>query len=270
MKAIGLQRDITDKFYTLPKIAAKCIKYIKKFIKINKKDLIIEPSAGNGVFIPFIKKLSNNYLFYDLKPANKEIIKQNYLNLNINKSTHKIHIIGNPPFGRRSSLAIKFIKKSCNFCDTISFILPKSFKKNSMQKTIPLNFHLLFQVDLPINSFTINSNLYNVPCIFQIWIKKNYERKKEIKLISKYFNFVKKNENPDIAIRRVGVNAGKLYTDISNINPNSHYFLKIKKNKNKIIKLFKDNKYNNFNNTVGPLSISKQELIKHYNNIIII
>ena len=266
MKVIGLQRDITDKFYTSPKIAAKCFKYIKKFVKINKKDLIIEPSAGNGVFIPLIKKVSNNYLFYDIKPENKEIIKQNYLKLNIKKTTQKIHIIGNPPFGRRSSLAIKFIKKSCEFCDTISFILPKSFKKNSMQKTIPLNFHLLFQVDLPINSFIINGNSCNVPCVFQIWTKKNYERKKEIKLISKYFNFVKKTENPDVAIRRVGVNAGKLYTDISNRNPNSHYFLKIKKNKSKVIKLLKDNKYNNFNNTVGPLSISKPELIKHYNH----
>ena len=114
-KVIGLKRDITDKFYTLHKIAAKCIKYIKKNIKINKKDLIIEPSAVNGVFIPLIKKLSKNYLFYDIKPDNKEIIKQNYLKLNTKKlffDNHKIYIIGNPPFGRRSSLAIKFIKKS--------------------------------------------------------------------------------------------------------------------------------------------------------------
>jgi predicted RNA methylase len=207
-KTIGLKRNIIDKFYTSPKIAAKCVEYIKRFLTIKKTDLIIEPSAGNGVFIPLIKKLSNNYLFYDIKPDYKKIIKQNYLRLNIKKTTQKIHVIGNPPFGRRSSLAIKFIKKSCEFCDTFSFILPKSFKKNSMQKTIPLNFHLLFQIDLPYNSFTINSNSYHVPCVFQIWVKKNYERKKQEKIISKYFNFVKKNENPDVAIRRVGINAG--------------------------------------------------------------
>lgn len=268
---IGLKRDIIDKFYTSPKIARTYFKYIKKNININKKDLIIEPSAGNGVFIPLIKKISDNHLFYDIKPDNKEIIKQNYLKLNTKKllaTNNKIHIIGNPPFGRQSSLAIKFIKKSCEFCNTISFILPKSFKKISMQNKIPLNFHLIFQKDLPYNSFIINNKSYDVPCVFQIWVKKNYQRKKQIKVISKYFDFVKKNQNPDVAIRRVGVNAGKLYLDISNRNNNSHYFLKMIKNKNKIIKLLQKNKYNKFNNTVGPLSISKPELINYYNNII--
>ena len=42
-----------------------------------------------------------------------------------NSTFNKIHIIGNPPFGRQSSLAIKFIKKSVEYCDSISFILPK-------------------------------------------------------------------------------------------------------------------------------------------------
>ena len=55
------------------------------------------------------------------------------------KNYKNIHIIGNPPFGRQSSLAIKFIKKSCEFCDTLSFILPKSFKKESLKKHFPFD-----------------------------------------------------------------------------------------------------------------------------------
>jgi hypothetical protein len=47
-----------------------------------------------------------------------------------------IHIIGNPPFGRQSSTAIKFIKKSCLFCNSLSFILPKSFKKDSLKNKV--------------------------------------------------------------------------------------------------------------------------------------
>ena len=91
----------------------------------------------------------------------------------IREKYDKIHIIGNPPFGRQSSLARKFIKKSCDFCDTLSFILPKSFKKDSFQKTFPLYFHLVYQVDLPEKSFQVNSKDYNVPCVFQIWIKRD-------------------------------------------------------------------------------------------------
>jgi len=267
---IGLNRNIIDKFYTKKNIVKYCINLIKKYIKINKKkDLIIEPSAGNGSFILFIKQLCNNYMFFDIKPDNNKIIKQDFLKFNYKclfNKYNKIHIIGNPPFGRQSSLTIKFIKKSCEFSDTLSFILPKSFKKVSLKNKIPLNFHLLVQKDLPLNSFTINNIEHNVPCIFQIWIKKSYNRKEEIKQKSKYFIFVKKNNNPNIAIKRIGVNAGKvIYDNVNTKNKNSHYFLKINNNKNKIIELLLKHKYNIFNNTVGPKSISKQELITFYN-----
>lgn len=137
LQKTGLKRETIDKFYTAHFIVKKCIDLVKKYIYIQKDDVCIEPSAGNGSFMNGIKTLFKNYKFYDLKPENDEIIEQNYLEFNYNtiikKPTSKIHIIGNPPFGRQSSLAIKFIKKSCEYCDSISFILPRSFKKNSLK-----------------------------------------------------------------------------------------------------------------------------------------
>ena len=131
----GLKRNIIDKYYTKDVVVEHCLNIFKKYIQINTDDLIIEPSAGNGSFITGIKSLTSNFRFYDLEPDNGEIIKQDYLlyDYDIIKETFcKIHIIGNPPFGRQSSLAIKFIKKSCQFCTSISFILPKSFIKDSL------------------------------------------------------------------------------------------------------------------------------------------
>ena len=87
-----------DKFYTNPDIVKICYDAIKKHLDINKNDLIIEPSAGNGSFINIIKKLSNNYRFYDIKPENKEIVKKNFLDLLPEDSYNNCHIIGNPPF----------------------------------------------------------------------------------------------------------------------------------------------------------------------------
>ena len=74
---------------------------------------------------------SEAWCLYGICPENKEIIKGDFLTLNVEplvKSYQRIHVMGNPPFGRQSSLAIKFIKKSQQYCDSISFILPKSFK----------------------------------------------------------------------------------------------------------------------------------------------
>ena len=259
----GLKRDTIDKFYTKKDVTIFCYNHIMENLKISfEKDLIIEPSAGNGSFIEIIEKLSKNNLFIDIAPENKKIIKGDYMNLKIKEQYPKIHIIGNPPFGRQSSLAIKFIKYSCTFCDSISFILPKSFKKDSMRSKFDINFHLISEVDLPEKSFELNNIEYNVPCIFQIWVKKDYPRIIPKKLKPLNFSFVKKNENPDISFRRVGVNAGIIDKNIDNKSEQSHYFIKFGE-KFQIDKI-KNLKFE-IDNTVGPRSISKQELIKEFN-----
>lgn len=265
----GLKRNTIDKFYTKASVVDQCIKKFKIYVNIEKNDIIIEPSAGNGAFIEKIKTLSNNYKFYDIAPENKEIIKLNFLDLNSNKLKNKydnIHVIGNPPFGRQSSLAIQFIKKCCKFANSISFILPKSFKKDSMQKHFPLNYHLIFETDLPKNAFLIDGKETNVPCVFQIWQYKNKKRKLTKKLVPINFEFVSKSDSPDISFRRVGVNAGKIIRDIDDKSIQSHYFIKftndltLKQNIEKLSTI----KFND-DNTVGPKSISKQEIIQEFN-----
>jgi len=272
MQNTGLKRETIDKFYTSHFIVKKCIDLVKKHIYIQKDDICIEPSAGNGSFINSIKTLFKNYKFYDIKPENDEIIEQNYLEFNYNtiikKSNSKIHIIGNPPFGRQSSLVIKFIKKSCEYCDSISFILPKSFKKNSLKKHYPLNFHLIYEYDLPKNSFIIDKKEYDVPCVFQIWIKKDIERILPKKLIPKKYNFVKKTDKHDISFRRVGVNAGYISKETEDKSIQSHYFIKFDIELTDILfNKLKNIIYECKNNTCGPKSISKQELIKEFNKL---
>jgi len=268
----GLNRNTIDKFYTKDIIVKLCINQVRNNIEINEEDLIIEPSAGNGSFIEEIKRFTKNYRFYDLMPENNEIIKQDYLlynYINIKETFNKIHVIGNPPFGRQSSLAIKFIKKSCEFCDSVSFILPKSFKKNSLKKAFPLNFHLIFEMDLPDKSFLVDCIEYNVETVFQIWEKKCVKRQIQENIEPSNFIFVKKNENPDISFRRVGVNAGIIDINFEKKSIQSHYFIKFTNNKYIMdnIELLKVIEFNH-NNTVGPRSISKQELIQEFNKYI--
>tara|TARA_B100001093_G_scaffold296363_1_gene282573 strand:- start:2018 stop:2857 length:840 start_codon:yes stop_codon:yes gene_type:complete len=269
----GLQRNLSDKYYTSKEIVKKCMSSFTKLINVEDDDLCIEPSAGNGSFINEIKKTFNKYYFYDIYPENELITKLDYLKFEIKDLNQncfkKIHVIGNPPFGRQSSLAIKFIKKSSQFCDSISFILPKSFKKDSLKKHFPLNFHLIEEYELPENSFEVNKLKYNVPCVFQIWIKKNTLRKLPIKLKPIEFKFVKKNVKHDLSFRRVGVYAGKIDTFTVDKSPQSHYFIKFEKKINDIfLKELSKINYKSKNNTVGPKSISKQELIKEFNNLI--
>ena len=150
----------------------------------------------------------------------------------------------------------------------IAFILPKSFKKESMQSQFPLFFHKVFEKDIPDKSFIVDNKSYDVPCVFQIWKKEEVGRKKPVKYIPINYKFVKKEENPDLSLRRVGVYAGKISKDIYK-SAQSHYFIKLNDSIN--IDDFID-KYEKIefetNNTVGPKSISKNEFIKEINTII--
>ena len=256
----GLDRNNIDKFYTKNTIVDKCIKIFKNNILVEGNDIIIEPSAGNGSFLKKLEDEKYNIIGYDIEPEYNNIIKQDFLKLKFKNKNN--HFIGNPPFGRQSSLARKFIKLCCKNGKSISFILPKSFKKDSMKKSFDLNFHLIKEIDLEKNSFRINNKDIHVPCIFQIWVKKDYKREKPKKVKPINFKYVKRNENPDLSIRRVGVYAGEINIindEIIKKSIQSHYFIKLLTiNKNEFIKKYK----NDFehNNTVGPKSISKNEI----------
>lgn len=264
------KRNYLDKYFTKKHISRKCCKIVKENVKINrKKDLIIEPSAGNGSFILPIQSLSRNTIFFDLKPNDSRIKKVNFLKISKEafKDYEKIHVIGNPPFGFKGSLAIKFIKKACEFCDSFSFILPKSFAKASMQVSVPSYFHLVHSTMLPANSFEYKRQDYDIPCVFQIWEKRGYKRRKIGKPQANGYSFIRTSKGADFAIRRVGSLAGKIiFTNLVDKNINSHYFVKLKCKKDR--KKLNDINIGSTGYVTGARSISKMDIISNINKML--
>ena len=296
MDKIGKNIIITDQFYTKTNISSKCIETFLEEIDIEEDDIIIEPSAGSGSFSDYFQDKSYNLDAYDIEPKKEYIKKCDFLKLDINhyKNTN-VHCIGNPPFGRQSSLAKKFIKKLTLFCKTISFILPKSFRKQSFRRSFPLNYHLVKEIDLEKNAFIIDGKSHNVPCIFQIWIKKEIERYEEPILEESGFHFVKRpklenielNENgdpikklnifseePDFGILRAGggKSCGRIsknYEDGISCYPEAWLFIKIdeKYDKDKFYEKYKKINWIDDSN-VGARSINKQKFIREINKVI--
>lgn len=249
-----------DKFYTKTDVVKKCM----SDLDLKQYDIIVEPSAGDGAFHNYVEH--ENKIAYDIEPNCDSIIKQDYLELDISHLLNKkVLVYGNPPFGRNSSLALKFIKKSSEFADTIAFILPKGFKKQSMKDKIPLNFEISKIIDLNDNNFLYEGKDYNVPCVWVILKKTDKVRKKEIKLKPKNFTFTNK-ENSNMAIRRVGVNAGTAFLN-TDVSEQSHYFISLENPKDLFSKINKD--LFSSNDTTGPRSISKNELIRILDNLIV-
>lgn len=265
------RKNKNDKFYTHPIIAKLCIKKIIDTIPSSANYIWMEPSAGNGAFLHNIPA-GYERIGIDIEPDANDILQQNFLEWTPPNSSKKIIVFGNPPFGRQSSLAKSFISKSCKFASFIAFILPKSFTKPSMNNAFDLKFHCIFQEELGKNSFLLNNCPYNVPCIFQIWEKRDTDREIPDKVTPNGYIYVKHNNTYDIAFRRVGALAGKCYKCNSEITycKQSHYFLKFNAELlaqiNNIIE--KINKHVFPSNTVGSRSLSKSEVNEVINDII--
>jgi len=144
-----------DKYYTDTKLAKHCI--LTTFKKIKNITEIIEPSAGNGAFSLQIPRC----IAYDTEPDHHSIIQQDFLILNLPYKKGRL-FIGNPPFGTRNILSVKFYKHAITMGDFIAFILPASQFNNSQQM---YDFNLIHSEMLPLIEYSNRKVL----CCFNIY-----------------------------------------------------------------------------------------------------
>jgi len=228
----------------------------------------IEPSAGNGVFLNVVPA-GIEKLGIDLEPKAPGIQRGNFLDW-VPTTLKKRLIFGNPPFGRQSSLAKSFIRHAAEYAEAIAFILPRSFVKVSMSKAFPTKFHCIHSEELGKNSFEVNSVAYDVPCVFQIWEKKDVDRAVAEPVKEAGFEYVKPGEAFHIAFKRVGGLAGQCYPQGHEYNPQCFYFLKLDAKYIAHIKEIIDEVNGHVfpSNTVGPRSLSKSEANEVLNEVI--
>ena len=253
------RKNTKDQFYTNERVATECVERVIELLPVTREYRWVEPSAGNGVFLRSLPA-SFDSIGVDIEPKAKGILSQDYLTWQ--PPMGKSIVFGNPPFGRQSSLAKAFISKSCAFATVIAFILPKSFTKPSMVRAFDRTFHLLQSTELEKNSFVVNGEPYDVPCVFQIWQKRETERLLEEKIEPRGFDYVKPTEPYHVAFRRVGGLAGKCYKhDGTAFSVQSHYFLAFHEDAIEHMEVIMEriNQHIFPSNTVGPRSLSKSE-----------
>ena len=150
-----------DKYYTPYHVVKEVVNTVKGLgLPISN---IIEPSAGNGAFI---EALSNTFPtvevdYYDLHPEHELIKEQDFLALDVPYQKDRL-IIGNPPFGNRNSLSVKFYKKAITLGDYVAFVLPISQLNNTKQM---YEFDLIYSKDLGANKYSD----VDLHCCFNIY-----------------------------------------------------------------------------------------------------
>lgn len=135
-----------DKYYTSKELSKYCIDKTFEIIGENNISDIIEPSAGDGSF-------SDQLVFctaYDIEPESDDIIKQDFLKLQLPYKKGRL-LIGNPPYGPKMHLVVKFFKKSIELGDYISYILPISQLDNVVSL---YEFDLIYSENLGLQSYS--------------------------------------------------------------------------------------------------------------------
>lgn len=217
-------RDL-DQFYTRPDVAASCVGLAQAYVRSRglSPRLWIEPSAGSGAFL---SNLPEPRLGIDLEPAAPGIEKGDFLDWRPDGPDEGIITIGNPPFGKNSSLALRFLNHAGGFSRAVCFVLPRTFEKCSMQRRVAPWLHLAEQHSLGQEAFEFEGLPYSVPCVFQIWERSDELRRIERQAMSHaHFEFTTP-DRAEFSLQRVGARAGLISDEVLGKAPTSHYFIR--------------------------------------------
>lgn len=179
-----------DQFFTPVETAKKCFgifcEEIKKYGDNQTDFTYIESSAGDGSFLKVLP--AERTIAMDIEPMNASICEEDYLNWKpptpVNTNT-KYVVMGNPPFGLRGHIALKFINHSYDFADYVCFILPQLFESDG--KGVPRKrvkgYNLIYSKKLDTKFYEPDKNELNINTILQIWSKHHTNEEYELKEI---------------------------------------------------------------------------------------
>lgn len=162
-----------DQFFTSKENAQYCVNKTYEVLQKWNVDIskyhFIEPSAGNGSFynlLPLDKRTG-----LDIEPKLNGIEKTDFLLWNP-KTSNNI-CIGNPPFGLRGHLALKFVDHAAEFSDFVCFILPQLFNSNGKGscKSRVKKLNLIHSEIINSDFLYPDGKIVKVNCIFQVWSK---------------------------------------------------------------------------------------------------
>ena len=173
-----------DQFYTPTETALACFNRFKTILKSkNESDAeytYIEPSAGDGSFLKVLPK--DRTIALDIDPKAEGIEIADYLEWQP-PTNQKYIVFGNPPFGLRGQLALKFINHSAQFADYVCFILPQLFESDG--KGVPrkrvTGYNLIHSEKLDTEFYEPSKKSVKVNCIFQVWSKHHISKAYKLK-----------------------------------------------------------------------------------------
>ncbi len=163
-----------DQFFTSKDTAKYCMTKFRDVLNSHNIDLkkynYIEPSCGDGSFFSLLPP--DRRIGLDIEPRCEGAIQNNFLEWQPEISKEYI-TIGNPPFGLRGNLALRFMNHASNFSDFVAFILPPLFDSDGKGtcKSRVKNMNLIYNEKITTDFYYPDGKSIPIHVVFQIWSK---------------------------------------------------------------------------------------------------
>lgn len=249
--------------------------------------IFVEPSAGDGAFLAALEYFgvpTSSIVAGDIAPADNPLchtkIEQcDYLAIDTKSGRGKFDeileaktptvmkdktiVVGNPPFGEQGTLCYAFLKRSFMIADTVAFILPPSFSKESVLRKVGRK--LVDTIPVENDGYRISGGTKQIPSMFVIYDGREEYTPRTSRLDDLPFIFLAKSKSDlaDFTIRRVGGNAGTASEDVD-VSVESNYFCRMRDDASvtldEVINVINSASFDVRDRTVGPRSLSRDEI----------
>lgn len=224
-------RRVTGKeqYYTPPQVVEVVLDCLDRAFPNWVERPFLEPAGGTGSFID--AALNRGVLeitSWDIEPLHPLVNRGDFLAQSL--ALKGAVCATNPPFGRNHALSIPFFNHAANFCDVIAFIVPRSWRKWTIQNKLNRSFHLVSDQDLQVNYLAADGSEAHAfdklrTCI-QVWSRQDAHRNL-VRIRDR--GVVKKcaPDEADVSLTIFGYGCGTVKTDFDRRKNTTQMYLKL-------------------------------------------
>lgn len=219
-----------EQFYTPQELAGELVALTSRHIPKFLDRKFLEPAGGTGSFITALQQSGVRAIeSVDLYPKHPLVEKANFLEFD--SAERNLVTISNPPFGRNNALAIPFFNHAANFSEYICFLVPRSWRKWSVENRLNPNFHKILDEDVFVSyqdaAGQAVTQTNDLRTCFQIWQRRQTTRPA---VVVPDNGLIQKSspEEAQLAIRVFGYGCGKVLSDFPPQKNTTLMFLKTK------------------------------------------
>lgn len=218
-----------EQFYTPTALAEKLIVDALNVVEDPWDYEWIEPAGGTGNFIEPVKSRGLRFKSWDIEPKSVDVLKGDFLEQDLGEGL--VVVYGNPPFGRNNSLCVRFFNHAASFVSVeyIAFLIPRSWRKWSVQNKLAANFHLIYDKDVA-GDFVSDSGIPysggNLKTCFQIW-KRSTSLRKPVEVEDRGYITKVGPKEADVSMTVFGHGCGNVKTKFEPVANSTQMFLKV-------------------------------------------